>query len=153
MASLEKGNNGRAMVERWSSDRGGIVEGERILTDQREIHAKVSGRGIDKVHPAPEDSLVLEGDLGNFQLCSVTITDLKVGPLSEIVADRPMNGGAEIRASRVQAAQTTRPFVSPFRGISRSTKLAGLPGYPKHPVDQRAEILGSIDHESTIERG
>lgn len=33
------------------------------------------------------------------------VADLKVGPLPEIVADRPVNGGSEIPASRVQAAQ------------------------------------------------
>lgn len=38
------------------------------------------------------------------------VPDLKVGPLPKIVADRPVNGGGEIPASRVQAAQRSRNF-------------------------------------------
>lgn len=40
------------------------------------------------------------------------VADLKIGPLSKIVADRPVNGGSEIPASRVQAAQ--KKFFSKF---------------------------------------
>lgn len=98
-----------------------------ILTDEREIHPKVPRRGIDKIYPTSEDSLVFECDLGNFELSSMTITDLKVGPLAEIIADRPMNGGGEIFASCVQAAQKDEQRFSivehnlfPFAAASRS---------------------------------
>lgn len=57
----------------------------------------------------------------------MAITDLKVGPLAEIIADRPMNGGGEIFASCVQAAQKDEQRFSivehnlfPFAAASRS---------------------------------
>lgn len=77
----------------------------RKLTDEGQIHAKVSRRRIYKIHPAPEDPLVPVRDLGHLQPCLMPVADLKVGPLPEIVADRPVNGGSEIPASRVQAAE------------------------------------------------
>ncbi|KZC06459.1 hypothetical protein WN55_10370 [Dufourea novaeangliae] len=58
-----------------------------------------------RLYPASEDSLVLVHNFGDFQLCSLAVPDLKVRPLAQIIADRPVNGGREISASRVQAAE------------------------------------------------
>lgn len=81
------------------------MDSKLALTDEGQIHAKVSRRRIYEIHPAPEDPLVPVRDLGHLQPRLMPVADLKVGPLPKIVADRPVNGGSEIPASRVQAAQ------------------------------------------------